>query len=131
VTTPAVAAAPGLDQRVRVLIVEDSDDQRLLLRRYFERAGCDVRVAPSAEEAITAYGDVTPDVAVIDLVLPGMDGWELAVRLGADNPECVIAITSVLNTEDYPHGHPSLPKPVTGAKVRQMLSDFVPKWTAA
>jgi CheY-like chemotaxis protein len=114
-----------------VLIVEDSDDQRLLLRRYFERAGCDVRVAPSAEEAIAAYSIVTPDLAVIDLVLPGMDGWELAVRLGADNPDCIIAITSVLNAEDYPLGHPSLPKPVTGANVRQMLADFVPKWTAA
>jgi CheY-like chemotaxis protein len=131
VTTPAVAVAPELDERVRVLIVEDSDDQRLLLRRYFERAGCDVRVAPSAEEAIAAYGIETPDLAVIDLILPGMDGWALAVRLGADNPECIIAITSVLDAEDYPLGHASLPKPVTGANVRQMLSDFVPKWTAA
>jgi len=114
-----------------VLIVDDSDDQRHLLRRYFERAGCDVRDAPSAEAAIDAYGAVTPDLAVIDLILPGMDGWALAVRLGADNPECIIAITSVLDTEDYPQGHASLPKPVTGAHVRKMLLDYVPKWNAA
>jgi CheY-like chemotaxis protein len=131
VTTPNLVVVPGHDERVRVLIVDDSDDQRHLLRRYFERAGCDVRDAPSAEAAIDAYGIVTPDLAVIDLILPGMDGWALAVRLGADNPECIIAITSVLDTEDYPEGHACLPKPVTGAHVRKMLHDFVPKWNAA
>lgn len=130
-TTPDAAAAPEHGERVRVLIVDDSDDQRHLLRRYFERAGCDVRDAPNAEVAIEAYAVVTPDLAVIDLILPGMDGWALAVRLGADNPECVIAISSVLNEEDFPDGHAALPKPVTGAHVRQMLHDFVPKWNAA
>jgi len=131
VTTPNLVVVPGHDERVRVLIVDDSDDQRNLLRRYFERAGCDVRDAANAEAAIDAYGTVTPDLAVIDLILPGMDGWALAVRLGADNPECIIAITSVLDTEDYPQGHPSLPKPVSGAHVRKMLHDYVPKWHAA
>jgi len=131
VTTPDAASTDAPDERVRVLIVDDSDDQRHLLRRYFERAGCDVRDAPNAEVAIEAYGVITPDLAVIDLILPGMDGWALAIRLGADNPECVIAITSVLDAEDYPDGHASLPKPVTGAHVRQMLNDFVPKWQAA
>jgi len=124
-------AAPQHGERVRVLIVDDSDDQRNLLRRYFERAGCDVRDAPSAEVAIEAYALVIPDLAVIDLLLPGMDGWALAVRIGADIPDCVIAITSVLDEEDYPTGHASLPKPVSGAHVRKMLHDFVPKWNAA
>lgn len=128
---PVGTAAPERDQRVRVLIVDDSDDQRNLLRRYFERAGCDVRDAATAEIAIEAYALVTPDLAVIDLILPGMTGWQLAVRLGADNPECIIAITSVLDVEDYPDRHASLPKPVSGAHVRQMLHDFVPKWHAA
>ena len=129
--TLGAAATPEQGERVRVLIVDDSDDQRHLLRRYFERAGCDVRDAPNAEIAIEAYAVLTPDLAVIDLILPGMDGWALAARLGADNPDCVIAITSVLDEEDYPNGHASLPKPVTGAHVRQMLHDFVPKWNAA
>jgi len=123
--------ATAIVERVRVLIVDDSDDQRNLLRRYFERAGCDVRDAASAELAIEAYALITPDLAVIDLMLPGMDGWALAVRLEADNPDCIIAIASVLNAEDYPEGHASLPKPVTGANVRKMLHDFVPKWNAA
>ena len=129
--TPEIGDTSAHDARVQVLIVEDSDDQRLLLRRYFERAGCDVRVAPNAEEAIVLCGAELPDLAVIDLVLPGMDGWELAALLDKHHPDCIIAITSVLNTEDYPDGHAILPKPVSGATVRKMLHDWVPKWNAA
>jgi CheY-like chemotaxis protein len=115
--------------RVKVLIVDDSDDQLLLLRKYFEKAGCDVTIASTGDEAIVAYSKETPDLAVIDLVLPGMDGWELADRLHFDNPDCVITITSVLNPEHYPKGHHALPKPVTGAQVLRALHDFVPKWS--
>ncbi|MCU1524099.1 MAG: response regulator [Microbacteriaceae bacterium] len=116
--------------KVQVLIVEDSEDQRTLLRRYFERAGCAVTVAESAEEAILAYSRSTPDLAVIDLVLPGMNGWDLTEQLRADRPECVIAITSVLDPADYPASEAILPKPFTGAQIRKVLRDFIPKWSA-
>jgi CheY-like chemotaxis protein len=119
----------GTNPDVRVLIVDDSDDQLMLLRTYFERAGCTVETAGTAEDAIHAYGLAAPDLAVLDLVLPGMDGWELAQRLRSDNPECKIVITSVLDEEDYPSDHATLPKPVTGADVRRVLRELVPKWT--
>jgi CheY-like chemotaxis protein len=118
----------AVDERVRVLIVDDSEDQLFLLQKYFERAGCEVAVASSAEAAIASYEGSTPDLAVIDLVLPGMDGWELAERVKVDNPDCAIAITSVLNPEHYPKGHAALPKPVTGAHVLATLNAHVPKW---
>jgi CheY-like chemotaxis protein len=116
--------------RVQVLIVDDSDDQRLLLQRYFEKAGCDVFVAETAEEAIAHYGAAAPDLAVIDLILPGINGWELTERLKAARPDCVIAITSVLDAKDYPESDAILPKPFTGAQIRRVLRDFVPKWKA-
>jgi CheY-like chemotaxis protein len=80
---------------VRVLIVEDSEDQAALLRQYFERAGCLVTTVATAEAAITTYRADPPDLAVIDLLLPGMGGEELSTRLRADLPGCRIAITSV------------------------------------
>jgi CheY-like chemotaxis protein len=116
---------------VRVLIVDDSADQLRLLRTYFERAGCTVDSAASAEEAVRMYEASAPDLAVIDLVLPGMDGWELTAQLHVDKPLCKIAITSVLDEHDYPRDHATLPKPVTGADVRRVLSELVPRWTAA
>lgn len=114
---------------VRVLVVDDSDDQRLLLRTYFERAGCVVTEAVNAEEALAFCRDSQPDLAVIDLILPGMNGWALTHQLRLDRPDCVIAITSVLDTEEYPVAQAALPKPVTGAHVRQVLREWVPKWT--
>ena len=119
------------DHKVTVLIVDDSDDQRALLRRYFEREGCAVTTAHNAEAAMIAYRAATPDLAVIDLVLPGMTGWELTDCLRAEYPGCVIAITSVLDISEYPDCQAHLPKPFTGAQVRKLLRDFVPKWISA
>lgn len=113
---------------VRVLVVDDSEDQRLLFRTYFERAGCIVNEAADAAEALRFCRDIQPDLAVIDLILPGMDGWELTQQLRIARPDCVIAITSVLDAEEYPAAEAALPKPVTGAHVRQVLRDWVPKW---
>jgi CheY-like chemotaxis protein len=115
---------------VRVLVVEDSEDQRDLLRTYFEKAGCAVVTVKNAEEAIPSYRDSEPDLAVVDLVLPGMDGWALVERLRADVPGCAIAITSVLDARKYPDAQAILPKPFTRAQILQVLADTVPRWTA-
>ncbi len=116
---------------VHVLIVDDSEDQRMLLRRYFERAGCEVAEAGTALDALDHFHARTPDLTVIDLVLPGMDGWELAAELSTKQPTAPIAITSVLSEEHYPAQHTALPKPVTSAHVRSALAQLVPRWTAA
>ena len=116
---------------VRVLVVDDSDDQRDLLRAYFERAGCRVMATSNAEEAIAAWSGSDPELAVIDLVLPGISGWDLAARLKSEHPDCAIAISSVLDTTDYPpDAEAVLPKPFTGAQVRRVLRDHVPGWSA-
>jgi CheY-like chemotaxis protein len=90
---------------------------------------CDVTVAASAEEAILAYRRWTPDLAVIDLVLPGMNGWDLTEKLKADRPDCKIAVSSVLDKSQYPASDGVLPKPFTGAQIRKVLRDLVPKWS--
>jgi CheY-like chemotaxis protein len=123
--------AAALDERVGVLVVEDSPDQLDLLRTNFERAGCRVTAVATAEAAISAYTDSVPDLAVIDLVLPGMSGWVLAERIRTDLPGCKIVITSVLHTSAFPDAAAILPKPFTGAQVRSVLSECVTKWSEA
>jgi CheY-like chemotaxis protein len=127
--TPGVATESA-ESPVRVLVVEDSDDQRDLLRAYFEKAGCAVVTVKNAEEAIPAYAETEPELAVVDLVLPGMDGWALVERLRADVPGCAIAVTSVLDTRKYPVAQAILPKPFTRAQILQALEDCVPRWKA-
>jgi len=116
---------------VRVLVVEDSEDQRDLLRAYFEKAGCEVVTVKNAEEAIPAYQQGEPELAIVDLVLPGMDGWALVDKLRADVPGCAIAITSVLDDRKYPDAQATLPKPFTRAQVLQVLERCVPRWNAS
>lgn len=120
-----VARANGI--RARVLIVEDSEDQRELMRTYFERAKCEVVAVENAEDAIAEYNVETPDLAIIDLLLPGMNGWELVNRLRSDRPACAIVITSVLDVTDFPEAEGVLPKPFTRAQINQVLKDCVPE----
>ncbi len=117
--------------KVSVLVVDDSDDQRMLMRTHFEKAGCEVTVASSAEEALVFCASRPPELMVIDLVLPGMTGWELARHVRATHPECPIAISSVLRVARYPDADAVLPKPFSRATVRTVLSKCVPRWAAA
>jgi CheY-like chemotaxis protein len=121
----------GGDDPVRVLVVEDSEDQRDLLRTYLEKAGCVVVAVKNAEEAIPAYQESEPELAIVDLVLPGMDGWELVERLRADVPDCAVAVTSVLDSRKYPQSQAILPKPFTRAQILDVLHKCVPRWSAA
>jgi CheY-like chemotaxis protein len=113
--------------RARVLVVEDSDDQRELVRKYLERASCTVIAVHNAEDAIAEYLLQTPDLAIIDLLLPGMNGWELVRRLRSDRPECAIVVTSVLDRIDFPPAEAILQKPFTRAQILQVLEDCVPE----
>jgi CheY-like chemotaxis protein len=85
---PAEALAVGASRIAartsrRVLIVEDSADARRMLRLMLELDGHEVH---EAEDGITGLAEalaLRPDVAVIDIGLPGIDGWELVRRLRA------------------------------------------------
>jgi DNA-binding response OmpR family regulator len=102
------------------LVVDDSDDQAELLRRYLEREGCRVVTASTAEQALLLLDDIRPTLAIVDLVLPGISGEELASRLRETHPECLLVISSVLDASRYPEADAVLPKPFTGAQVARV-----------
>lgn len=74
--------------RRRIVIVEDNRDVRDLLRLRLKRLGHDVLDAPDGEEGLRVVLTEKPDLALVDLGLPGMDGFEVAKevreKLGAD-----------------------------------------------
>ena len=87
----------------RVLLVDDDPEIRVALRALLESRGHRVTDAPDAETALTAASAETPDVAVIDIGLPGLDGYELAYRLRALTRHAVprlIAFTGYGRPED-------------------------------
>ena len=112
-----------------VLIVEDNVDQRDLLRLNFERAGCRVQLAETAEAATIAYRETAPDLAVIDLILPGMAGEALIEQMRRECPGCAIVVTSVLDPADFPRSDGVLPKPFTRAQVEDVLATCLPNWS--
>jgi CheY-like chemotaxis protein len=65
----------------RVLVVDDAVDARDSLRLLFEMWGLEVRDAANGEAALEVARAFRPDIAVLDIRLPGIDGFELARRL--------------------------------------------------
>ena len=65
----------------RILCVEDSDDNLFMLHRRLSRAGFDVKVANNGAEGVEWATTLQPDLIVMDLKLPGVNGWEATRRL--------------------------------------------------
>ena len=68
----------------RILLVEDNELNRDMLSRRLIRRGYDVLTAADGAEALEQAFTLLPDLIVMDLSLPGLDGWEATRRLKAD-----------------------------------------------
>ena len=66
---------------MRVLVVDDTPTQRFLLASLVSHCHCTVFTASSGPEALELAEQVKPDVVLLDLCMPEMDGYELATRL--------------------------------------------------
>ncbi len=67
-----------------VLIADDDADSRAIVRTILEFQGREVVEAADGGDCLTAVHTCRPDVIVLDLVMPGMDGWDVAAALRAD-----------------------------------------------
>jgi two-component system cell cycle response regulator DivK len=81
----------------RVLLIEDNEMNRDMLRRRLERRGYEIIEAQDGDEGERLATEAMPDVILMDLSLPIIDGWQLAERLKADPKTAripVIALTA-------------------------------------
>ena len=65
-----------------VVVVDDDDDIRETLRDVFMDRGYAVEVARNGQEALAVLARVKPCILLVDLMMPGMDGFELLARIG-------------------------------------------------
>jgi DNA-binding response OmpR family regulator len=84
----------GHDRQARVLIVEDDDDIAQVLQRSLRLEGYETRIAADGEAALGAASDFVPDLVVLDLGLPKLDGMEVARRLRAADDVPILMLTA-------------------------------------
>jgi CheY-like chemotaxis protein len=96
---PAPAADRGPEDALpprRVLVVDDNRDAADSLGMLLEVLGAEVRVARDGAEALEAYSAYDPAVVLLDIGMPGMDGYEVARRIRAQHPgprPTIVALT--------------------------------------
>ncbi len=97
------SAAPGAGRPRRVLIVDDNEDAAVMLSEMLAATGCEIRLAHDGPSALTVAEAFDPDVAILDIGLPVMDGFELAARF-REHPRLqrarLIAVTGYGQAQD-------------------------------
>lgn len=77
--------SPEEEQRpLSILVVDDEEQMRTVLRLTLTRAGYDVREAEDGETALARLREALPDLILLDVLMPGMDGFEVCRQVRAD-----------------------------------------------
>jgi two-component system cell cycle response regulator DivK len=92
---PQTSAHASTSARPLVLLVDDFQDAREMYADYLEISGFDTAQAVDGHEALTKARGLKPAVVLMDLSLPGIDGWEVTRRLKADAGTRDIAIVAL------------------------------------
>jgi two-component system response regulator ResD len=82
-----------------ILVVDDDPTVSDVVRRYLERAGYQVMLAPDGPAALSAFARHQPDLVVLDLMLPGIDGLEVCRRLRGRADGVPIVMLTALGEE--------------------------------
>jgi CheY-like chemotaxis protein len=112
---PSMPASPGSH---RILVVDDESTVADTLELIFATRGYEVRTANSAEEAIELLAHWRPDLAILDVMLPQMNGIELGIALKTNYPDCMVLLLS---------GHPSAGEMLDVAKEQGHFFDILAK----
>jgi CheY-like chemotaxis protein len=119
---------------VRILVVEDNPLNLKLMRDVLEFHGFQVLTAKSGEEGVAVASTSSPDLVLMDLQLPGMDGHEALLRMRSD-PRCraipVVAVTAFAMKDDIERADEAgfdgyIAKPISVRALPAQLAPFLP-----
>ena len=80
--------------RTRALVVEDDPAYARLLRMHLEASGYQVHHVDRGEAGLTALHDFAPEVVILDVVLPDMDGFEICRQIRQDSSVPIVMLTN-------------------------------------
>ena len=134
---PPTEIAKPTGSALRVLVVDDNLDAANVLKMLVEEAGHLVRMAHTGATALAAALDYRPDVMLLDIGLPELDGFEVAKRIRQEpvlHSIVLVAITGYEQKSDRQHSEEMgfdhyLVKPANVEKVRQILAEVTEKAT--
>ena len=100
---------------ISVLVVEDDHNIAELLQMYLEKEGYDVTVAADGGQGLSKFRSMQPDLVLLDVMMPVMDGWSVCKAIRSESQTPVIMLTAKSETDDK----------VTGLK--QGADDYITK----
>jgi two-component system cell cycle response regulator DivK len=117
-----------------ILVVEDQDDNMQILRDLLVSAGYEMVLAENGEEALAAVAKQRPDLILMDIQLPIMDGYEATRRIKADPASQsipIIAVTSYALSGDEARAREAgcddfVPKPYSPRQLLAKVREYLP-----
>jgi signal transduction histidine kinase len=133
VSSSKSSSRDGSSAPAYVLIVDDDTASRNTVAALLSPAGYRLRFAASGEEALAAVGQEVPDLVLMDVMMPGLDGFEVCRRLRVllrEDSIPIILITALDGRKDIVRGLEAgaddfLPKPVYGAELRARVRNLL------
>jgi len=92
---PHASARVDAHDRPVVLVVDDDEDARIIYSTYLRAMGCEVLTADDGRPAVEKATDLLPDIIVMDLAMPRLNGWDAIRRLHASSWTSLIPIIAV------------------------------------
>lgn len=80
---------------LQILIIEDDKDIQELLQNYLEHAGYQTKISPDGESALELFHKTKADLVLLDLMLPGMDGYSVCEAIRAESDVPIMMLTAL------------------------------------
>ncbi len=132
-TTAASSGLPCAGAR-RIFVIDDDDVMLLSCRRILERAGWDVETFSNGHDGIARLETVRPQLLLVDLKMPELDGFQVIERVRAIDPDIVIAVltgyATIASAVDAMKAgaYDFLPKPFTPDELRVLVNRGSERW---
>ena len=85
---------------LKILLVDDDPNIRRLVELYLKKEGFEVVTATRGDEAVSAYKSANPNLILLDIMLPGMDGWQVCREIRKESNVPIIMLTAKDETFD-------------------------------
>jgi len=121
-------------EKIKILLADSSTFTRILLANALETLGFEVvAVAKDGREALDKYAQHSPDIALIDLKLEGIDGIDVIRALTTDNPSAAVALLMPENMDDpdviveavRAGAKAYIKKPTSGEEIKERLTKLL------